>query len=284
MSSPGQGPQDIPVEPVQRGYVRLPWGHVHYRTVDRQDAAHLPLLLVIHQTPLHSGHYDAVLPLLSEFTHPFAFDTPGYGWSDPVPGGWEMEDYADLVWQIADRVGTTGAPAVLLGRATGSVIALAAAHRAPERTQGLVLHGLPVYTADARRQRLASDFAEPIVVRADGSHLIDLWQRVLGQYPYLSPAEVQWHVEAYLACGRDYATAYRAMWRYDPLPALRSLSMPVHLLGGERDRVFGWFEAARASVPLATSHVFSGGTDFIAADDPRGFADQVAVLTARALP
>jgi pimeloyl-ACP methyl ester carboxylesterase len=269
---------------VARGYLELPWGQVHYRTVNRRDAEGLPLLLVLHQTPLHSGHYEAVLPVLSEFTRPIAFDTPGYGWSDPVPDGWEMEDYADLVWQIADRVGRNGGSAVLLGRATGSVIALAAAHRAPQRTQGLVLHGLPVYTEETRRERLASGFAEPIDVRADGGHLRDLWQRVLSQYPYLGPAEVQWHVEAYLACGRDYATAYRAMWRYDPQPALRSPSMPVHLLGGDADRVFGWFDVACAALPSATSHVFSGGTDFIAADDPAGFAAQVAKLIARTIP
>lgn len=262
----------------------MPWGQVHYRTVVRQETADLPLLLVLHQTPLHSGHYDAALPHLARFSRPVAFDTPGYGWSDPVPDGWEMDDYADLVWQIADHLGTVGAPAVLLGRATGSVIALAAAHRAPQRTKGLVLHGLPVYSDDVRRERLASDFAAPIVLRPDGGHLIDLWERILGQYPYLAPSEVQWHVEAYLACGRDYATAYRAMWRYDPRPALQSLSMPVHLLGGDRDRVFGWFDAGSAAVPAATSYVFPGGTDFVAADDPAGFSDQVESLVARVVP
>ncbi|HSG79278.1 MAG TPA: alpha/beta hydrolase [Acidimicrobiia bacterium] len=233
----------------------------------------LPVLVMSHQSPLHAGHYERVLPLLGAFCRPIAFDTPGYGLSDPVPDGWEITDYADLLWEIADHAG--GDRAIVFGRATGSIIALEAAHRRPDRTLGLILHGLPVYSATERRERLASDFAEPIPPRSDGSHLIALWERVLGQYPYLTPDEVQWHVDAYLLCGPDYATAYRAMWRYDPEPAMRSLAVPVHLLGGDRDRVGHWFEPARARIPAATSHFFEAATDFIAHDDPERFAGEI---------
>jgi pimeloyl-ACP methyl ester carboxylesterase len=231
------------------------------------------VLVISHQTPLHSGHYDRVLPLLATFCRPIAFDTPGYGLSDPAPDGWEIPDYADLLWEIVDHLGVERA--VVFGRATGSVIALEAAHRRPERTIGLVLHGLPMYSLDERHERLASDFADPIPLVDDGSHLTTLWKRVLGQYPYLTPSQVQWHVDAYLMCGPDYATGYRAMWRYDPEPALDSLTMPVHLLGGDRDRVGHWFETARARIPSATSHRFDDATDFVASDDPVRFADEL---------
>ena len=247
------------------------WGQVHIRTVPASHDG--PLLVLSHQTPLHAGHYDRVLPLLATFCQPIAFDTPGYGLSDPVPDGWEIADYAGLLWEVVEY--TDNDRAVVFGRATGSVVALEAAHRQPCRTIGLILHGLPMYSAEARSERLASDFADPIPPLGDGSHLTTLWNRVLGQYPYLTPDEAQWHVDAYLMCGPDYATGYRAMWRYDPEPALDSLAMPVHLLGGDRDRVGHWFEIAHARIPSATAHRFSEATDFIAHDDPERFAEEL---------
>ncbi len=50
---------------VTRGYLELPWGQVHYRAVDAADSAGAearPLLLMLHQTPLDSEHYERVLP------------------------------------------------------------------------------------------------------------------------------------------------------------------------------------------------------------------------------
>ncbi len=268
---------------VIRGYLELPWGQVHYRTVEAAagpDADARPLLLMLHQTPLDSEHYERVLPLLGEFARPVAVDSPGYGLSDrPPPRGdatggagaeWDVEDYGRLTWEIADRLG--GERVYLFGRATGSVLAVEAAAQRPERVRALVLHGLPVYDDATKAQRLADvEFGAPIAPTADGAHLVRLWERVLGQYPYLEPDAVQWHVERYLAAGPDFALAYRAIWRYDLAAAAARLRAPVLLLGGTRDRVFGWFEEGRALLPDAEWELFGGATDFIAADEPERF-------------
>ncbi len=271
-----------------RGYLKLPWGQVHYRTIEPAASsgsfAKLPLLLMFHQTPLDSEHYERVLPLLAEFVRPVAIDSPGYGLSDLPPlqnatsgggtGEWDVEDYGRLTWEIADKF--EGERVYLCGRATGSVFAVESAAQCPERVRALVLHGLPVYDDATKAQRLADvEFGAPIVPTAGGEHLVRLWERILGQYPYLEPNEVQWHVERYLAAGPDIARAYRAIWRYDLAAAVARLRAPVLLLGGTRDRVVGWFEDARRLLPDAEWELFEGATDFVADDDPEQFVGRL---------
>ena len=265
---------------VRRRYLDLPWGQVHYRTVEASPGApgveDLPLLLMLHQTPLDSSHYERVLPLLAGFSRPVAVDAPGYGLSDRPPllrGGeeWGVADYARLTWEIVEALG--GGRIYLFGRATGSVLAVEAAAQQPGRVRALVLHGLPVYDEATKEDRLADrEFGGPIPPAAGGAHLERLWRRVLGQYPYLLPEEVEWHVERYLQAGPDFALGYRAIWRYDLAAGAARLESPVLLLGGTRDRVYGWFADARRLLPLAEWESFDDATDFIAADDPERFA------------
>src|SRR5436190_19442620 len=111
-----------------KGYLKVPWGQVHFRTVDAP--AKLPVLLLLHQSPLSSETYEPLLPHLASWCRPFALDTPGYGGSSPAPQGWEVADYAAAVWACADALGTE--KPMLLGRATGAVFALEASLAKPE--------------------------------------------------------------------------------------------------------------------------------------------------------
>ena len=267
---------------VRRRYLDLPWGQLHYRTVDApggEVGEGAPLLLLLHQTPLDSSHYERLLPLLAGFSRPVAIDSPGYGLSDRPPlldggGEWGVGDYGRLVWEIVEALGA--GRIYLFGRATGSVLAVEAAAQRPERVRALVLHGLPVYDDATKERRLADrEFGGPLPPAAAGAHLERLWTRVLGQYPYLTPEEVEWHVERYLQAGPDFALGYRAIWRYDLRAGAARLRAPVLLLGGTRDRVYGWFADARRLLPAAEWENFEDATDFIAADEPERFAESL---------
>ena len=171
---------------VVKAYMAMPWGQLHYRTVPSDPA--LPLLIMLHQSPLSSRNYESLLPLLSEHCRPVALDTPGYGGSTAVPEQWEVADYAKVVWDVAD---TMGADRVLVfGRATGAVFALEAALTQPQRVHGLVLHGLPVYTDAERADRMRS-FAPPFLAAADGAEsrastpgLTQNWRHTLRMISY----------------------------------------------------------------------------------------------------
>ncbi|MEV0730961.1 alpha/beta fold hydrolase [Polymorphospora sp. NPDC050346] len=254
----------------RRGYVDLPWGQVHYRHGGTPDQ---PVLLVLHQSPLSSATYDAVLePLAERGVRTVAVDTPGFGMSDPPPRPWSIPEYADAVWQIADALGLTAVH--LLGQHTGAVIGAQAALLAPGRVHRLILQGLPLYDETERKSKVES-YAPGYVPDRDGSHLRVIWDRVYGLYPRLTPAEADRQVAEYLMTGPDYATAYRAVFAHrmdtDALAAI-----PTVLLHGGDDLVDRMTPVVTAALPHAPLVTIPGGTDFVADEQPEAFADAVA--------
>jgi hypothetical protein len=53
---------------IRRGYLDFAWGQVHMRMAEADPA--LPLLLLLHQSPLSARNYDRVLPLLTPVCRP----------------------------------------------------------------------------------------------------------------------------------------------------------------------------------------------------------------------
>ena len=254
---------------IKRGYLDFPWGQVHLRRADAP--ATLPLLILLHQSPLSARNYDRLLPLLTGWCRPVAVDTPGYGGSDLPDRPWEVADYARLVFDVADRLEAQRFH--LFARATGTVFAAAAALSTPARIRSLVLHGLPVYTAEERADRLAS-FAPPFAPSDDGAHLQWIWQRIHNEYPWIDAPLATQFVRDYLATGGDFATAYRAIWRYDLREAAKhGIAVPTLLIGGTRDRIAFMQPRAEALLPQAERVVLDGATDFVAEQEPARFAE-----------
>lgn len=261
----------------RRFYLDLPTGQVHGRTVARDSQK--PVLFLLHQSPLSSRNYERALPLLASFCTPVALDTPGYGGSDPPPGTWEVADYAAWVLAVAARLGVDRFH--LFGRATGAVFALATALSRPARIRSLVLHGLPVYSEAERADRL-KNFAPPYALADSGAHLAWIWNRIRGEYPWIDPTLATNFVRDYLATGSDFATAYRAMWRYDLRAAAASgVTMPTLLIGGSADRIAEMHARAVALLPRAEAVLLDGATDFVAEQEPERFAQCVGGFLAK---
>ena len=255
---------------VRRARVRTPRSDLHLRWVRGPDASCAWVLL--HQSPLSSRRFEPLLPVLGRWSDAYAPDTPGYGDSLAEDGDWRVGDYADALWNGIDQL--TDLPVHLLGRATGTVLAVEMARSRPERVRHLVLHGLPVYTEEEKADRLAG-FAPPYVPSADGAHLAWIWERASGEYPWAPPELITSFVADYLAAGPDFAGAYRAIWRYDLHAALADVQragLPTTLLAGGRDRIGFMHERAVAALPWAAQRVLAEATDFVAEQDPRGFA------------
>ncbi|MEY3486584.1 MAG: hypothetical protein RL075_589 [Pseudomonadota bacterium] len=256
---------------VVKAYMPMDWGQLHYRTVPADPA--LPLLIMLHQSPLSSRNYETVLPLLASHCRPVALDTPGYGGSSAVPEHWTVGDYSQVVWDIAD---TLGADRVFVfGRATGAVFALEAALTQPQRVQGLVLHGMPVYTDAERTDRMRS-FAPPFPAAADGAHLTGIWQRIHNEYPWIGPELATHFTHDFLSAGPDFARSYRAIWRYDlPQRVAGGSGLPTLLLAGSADRIAFMHARAVALLPRAQAVWLEGATDFVAEQSPALFAGQL---------
>jgi pimeloyl-ACP methyl ester carboxylesterase len=228
---------------------------------------------MLHQSPLSSRNYEAVLPLLAGHCRPVALDTPGYGSSSAVPEDWTVADYAQVVWDVADRLAAERV--FVFGRATGAVFALEAALAQPQRVQGLVLHGMPVYT-DAERTDRMRNFAPPFPAAADGTHLTGIWQRIHNEYPWIGPELATHFTHDFLSAGPDFARSYRAIWRYDlPQRVAGGSDLPTLLLAGSADRIAFMHARAVALLPRAQAVWLEGATDFVAEQEPALFARQL---------
>lgn len=263
-----------------KGYVNLPWGQVHFRSAPAE--ARLPAMFLLHQSPLSSRNYAALLPFLASHCRPYALDTPGYGASSAVPEHWEVADYAAAVWDCADRLGVRDI--ILFGRASGAVFALEAALSRPERVRCLILHGLPVYTDAERADRMAN-FAPPLEPRVEGGHLAAIWQRIKGEYPWIGPELATHFVHDFLGAGADFARSYRAIWRYDLRSRLRSApEVPTLLIGGTADRIAFMHERAVKLLPAAQALVLEGATDFVAEQEPARLARVLIEFFSKLVP
>lgn len=253
---------------VRRMFFDAPWGQIQARTV--AASADLPVLILLHQSPLSARNYDALLPHLSSFCRPYALDTPGYGGSDAPPNTWEVCDYAAIAWHVADAL--TASRIAIFGRATGAVFALDAALQAPLRVLSLVLHGVPVYTPEERAQRLAN-FAPSYVLDASGAHLAWIWARIRGEYPHLESELATRFVADYLAAGPDFAKPYRAIFRHDLPARVRGHTLPpTTLIGGTADRIGFMHPRACALFADARAELIEGADDFVAERAPAEFA------------
>tara|TARA_B110000014_G_C20125886_1_gene599720 strand:- start:4258 stop:5058 length:801 start_codon:yes stop_codon:yes gene_type:complete len=255
-----------------RGYFNFKWGQLHYRSVNL--GSELPLIVMMHQSPLSSRNYEAVLPYLAEKFQVIAIDTPGFGNSDPLTINWEVKDYANLAFECANQLDQDTFH--MFGRATGSVFALEALLSNSNRINKLILHGIPVYTPEEREQRLA-DFAPPYEVSDDGSHLQWIWDRIHNEYPWIDAELATNNLKDFLDCGPDFAASYRAIWRHD-LPVrvsetINSIVNPILLIAGENDRIGFMHERAEKLLPNAEVEFIKNATDFIAEQNPKLFSE-----------
>lgn len=147
----------------------------------RNGAVHLrvfgdgPPLVGLHASPRSSLD---LVPLAERLSNRFTVilvDTPGYGWSDPLPFEQPYaEDFADAIAEALEGFGVLGA--AFYAAHTGAQIALEIGARHPHLISGLVADGLPLLTPAERETWLAGTIPD-LEVKADGSHLTWIWSR-----------------------------------------------------------------------------------------------------------
>jgi pimeloyl-ACP methyl ester carboxylesterase len=211
-----------------------------------------PPAVLLHASPRSAL---AVLPLgeaLSDRFTVFAFDTPGFGWSEPLRiARPDAADFGDALIAAFDALGLGQAP--VYGTHTGAAIAVAAANHHPQRISALVLDGYGVFTP-AEQSEYAQFYLAPIRPEWAGTHLAWLWSRVkdqftvfpwhlMGQWARLpralaDAATMQAVVTDFLTAGDAYRSAYAAAFRIDGRSAVRTLTVPTTLMARSDDLLF----------------------------------------------
>ena len=212
----------------RRSYVDGPHGQIH--VVASGDEG--PWVVLLHESPLSWHVYEPALKLLAERFRVLLPDTPGYGASDPGDASWEIPDYASEL--LAGIRAVVGEPFVVLGCHTGASIALEVATQSEGQARGAVFLGLPAYDEQTRADRLAN-WAPDMTVEADGSHLAAMWDRYTRIWTDPPLAAKHRAVIDVLSVLPQYNWGYNAAFRYDPMPALEALSIPVLFLTAEYD-------------------------------------------------
>jgi pimeloyl-ACP methyl ester carboxylesterase len=162
-----------------RGYLEGPSGQIHYRRA-RAGRDARPLIL-LHQSPLSSRQFEAVLPgLAAAGWDAVALDMPGFGASDALPEPVSLDGFAAVIPAALGHFGW--ARCALVGHHTGAVIAALFAADESARVTSLVLNGFPLLT-DAERSHFGTFYFGPKIPQPDGSHLLLAWQNRLRSTP-----------------------------------------------------------------------------------------------------
>jgi pimeloyl-ACP methyl ester carboxylesterase len=205
-----------------RRIAQLPGRRVHLRTAGAGAR-----LLLIHGSPANSEYFLSLIPELADQYHCIAPDTPGFGDSDPLPGTASIAALALATGELIEHLGCV--PCMLLGSHTGAAIALELAALRPDLVSGVILDGVPMFTA-AETDRLFHGYFEPVVPDDRGGHYARTWTRIRDMFiwfPWTShdparlngadlppPTTTHRWVSMVFKAARHYAEPYRAAIAY----------------------------------------------------------------------
>jgi pimeloyl-ACP methyl ester carboxylesterase len=201
-----------------------------------------PAVVLLHASPLSS---ESLQPLMQQLQADFdviAFDTPGYGESDPIEAT-SLQDYADQFVYGLRQLGIERFH--LYGVATGAQIAQTLAKTHPFRVLSLWMEGACHFEAH-ERERILRHYFPDLSAKADGSHLQLIWhicQRLFKAFPWFSDdpndqlelsappvALLELFFKNYLKAGPDYARAYRLAFENEHASQFFGLSVPSFIV------------------------------------------------------
>ncbi|MCA2997193.1 MAG: alpha/beta fold hydrolase [Rhodocyclaceae bacterium] len=202
-----------------------------------------PAVLLLHQSPQNSRALITWIERLSAHYSVFAPDTPGFGYSDPLPLAQPtIPDYAAALNGLLDALGIERV--IVNGVHTGAVTALRFALDFPARVAGLICDGYARFNAE-ERQLLLNGYLPPFEPQWDGSHLLWLWARLREQhlffpwntatktarmaYPAPSTERLSGDVLDILDAGDGYRAGYRAPFLYDDATAASRLTVETRI-------------------------------------------------------
>lgn len=256
---------------VERGFVTISEGQVHYRQAGRAGASAIPLVM-FHPSPGSAKMLEPLMRRLGARRHVIGPDTLGNG-DSAAPHGEAppLAYFADAHVRALDALGIRRFDAY--GSHTGANIACEIAIAHPERVHRLILDGISLYSPEERADMLAN-YAPGVSIDITGSQFNWIWHFVRDVYlfwPYYrrdaahrraqglpSADELHDKVVEVLKATRTYHIPYRSAIAYDKEPRLPLIMVPTLLACAATDMFMEYFERVRALLPAATAVVTNG--------------------------
>lgn len=284
---------------MHRGYASTSQGQVHYHT-----AGEGPPLVLLHATPRSSRIFERLTGLLSAQFRVFAFDTPGFGCSDPLPPAVSMEGLARIVVEALDSLALPKAH--LLGYHTGNKIAAAVGSGHPQRVDRLVLVGMSHSLVVERSRREAAIHAlvdgaldqpgqaQPELLRGWATTFAavsETWWKpeVIGQQVLTAKdlAELEREVLDKIQARHSVDAIYRANFDFDFQAALAKVTAPtlvIELATAQEAHLKGSGAGVAGLVPRAELRVFDDTDRNVWEREPARISQAVTAFLAGADP
>ncbi len=233
---------------IKRRFVRVGDRHVHYL---RGGSG--PPVVLIHASPSDSSTMRRYINALGDTYTCFAFDSPGFGRSDPLPV--ENMNCTDISDSVAETMTALGIEKCLVfGTHTGAAVSLELGARHPDRVTGLVLDGVPIFNQEELED--FDGYFAPLNIDAYGGHLAATWTRFRDQglwFPW-QDQRPEWSsgrapgaaenihngVMRFYLCAANYAPAYRSAVFYgeQAVKSAAALETPAIMTAIRPDMLF----------------------------------------------
>ncbi len=251
---------------IETGLLRRRFAEIDGRRIHYLRMGVGPPVVLVHSSPTNAWYVAPHMRLLAERFTCYAFDTPGFGLSDALPG--ETLEVGDLADALAENMVVADLPACpVFGTHSGAAIALSLAARNPERVTALVLDGVPIFTPD-EQAAIFIDYFQPMVPDDRGGHFANTWTRFRDQYIWfpwtsrtpdrhndtdLAPApSIHAWIESFFYAGATYQPAYRACCFYgdEAISDSRAVRCPVVYTATDTDMLYPHLERLAPLPPL----------------------------------
>lgn len=251
---------------IDRGFIRIPSGLVHYRTASPLTPVSSLALYMAHAGPLSSRSLVDLIGTLGERWRVLAPDMLGNGDSDPpLLDRTDMGFYVDCVVETLDRLGIEQVD--FYGQHTGAHIGCELAIRHPERVRSLIMDGVGLFP-ETLMQQMKTHYAQPRAPDEFGGHLAWAWHWVRDlflHFPHFLrdpehrlhkstvPGAEVLHLMALdlLKALPTYHLAYQAVFDHPVAERLPLLRLPTLVMSVDSDPLATYLDAAAALVPGA---------------------------------
>lgn len=217
--------------------------------------------LLIHHAPGSTALYEARMLAAAAMRPVIAFDLPGHGESDTLPGNpQDIATWTRVAMRVLEHFGVGAVH--LRGHNGGAAVALEVAHLLGSRARSLTLDA-PLFLDDADRARLAAGYAPAVEPVWDGSHWLRAWHHLrdselwwpwfertrhnVRTTPRIDPAELSLRVREAMKQPYNYGPAWRANIGYAWRERLTHLKLPLTLTAADDDTFAHLLPAVRTA-------------------------------------
>lgn len=252
---------------MRKHYANTDLGQVHYLTSGEGS----PVLL-LHMTPQSSLQFLYTFDYFDKLGfRSIAPDTLGYGMSDKPDQPLTIEEYASVLPQVLDHQDIE--TITVIGHHTGASIACEFAKSHPDRVDKIVLHGIPLYTQEERKERM-NNLKVDLLPKEDGSHLLDYWnwiQSRVGDRATLESCQMSL-LHVFLA-GENEWFCHHAAFAYNLEKTLLELSQPCLAITNTGDPLHYIIPRVQSLREDFTYREIEGGSVFFIRDEPEKWVD-----------